>query len=383
MMGTGDNFGIYIHVPFCRSKCIYCGFYSVATLQKKEAYFSALHQEIDLRASYIQQHDLRTIYFGGGTPSLLTGEELTGIISHLRQRFSFSNLEEITLEANPEQLTEEYCRQLHDVGINRLSIGVQSFQDHVLQFMGRKHTAAEAMTAVRNAQRVGFENISVDLIYGVSERSDELWREDLSTAFSLNVQHLSCYALTPEENSILYKQIANHKHAPVDDEQAARQYDILQQALPHSGFTQYEVSNFAKPGFESKHNSSYWDHTPYLGLGPSAHSFDGRSRQWNSANITQYCKDIQNGDTCAGNEDLEEIDLFNEHVLLRLRTREGLSIPFIRDRFGEERANGLMNYFENIVPSNRYEKTADSLRLTAEGLWFADGIAEDAFIVED
>lgn len=383
MMGTGDNFGIYIHVPFCRSKCIYCGFYSVATLQKKEAYLSALHQEIDLRASYIQEHDLRTIYFGGGTPSLLTGEELTGIISHLRQRFSFSNLEEITLEANPEQLTEEYCRQLLDIGVNRLSIGVQSFQDHVLQFMGRKHTAAEAITAVRSAQRVGFENISVDLIYGVSERSDEQWREDLSTAFSLNVQHLSCYALTPEENSILYKRIASQKHAPVDDEQAARQYEILQQALSLSHFQQYEISNFALPGYESKHNSSYWDHTPYLGLGPSAHSFDGHSRQWNSANITQYCKDIQNGDTWADKEDLEENDLFNEHVLLRLRTREGLSIPFVRDRFGEERANGLMNYFENYVPSNRYEKTADSLRLTAEGLWFADGIAEDAFIVED
>lgn len=382
-METESPFGIYIHVPFCRSKCIYCGFYSVANTQQKETYLSALHQEIDLRANYIQGHVLRTVYFGGGTPSLLNSQELTDILAHLRQRFSFAYLEEITLEANPEQLTPEYCKALRSLGINRLSIGVQSFQDHVLQFMGRKHTAKEAVCAVHNAQEAGFDNISIDLIYGVAERNDEQWSEDLATAFSLNIRHLSCYALTPEENSILYKQIENHRHAPVDDEQAARQYDILQQALPHSGFTQYEVSNFAKPGFESKHNSSYWNHTPYLGLGPSAHSFDGRSRQWNSANITQYCKDIQNGDTWAGSEDLEKTDLYNEHILLGLRTREGLSLKDIEDKYGKERVDELLEYFDNRIPESQYEKTASTLRLTAEGLWFADGIAEDAFIVED
>lgn len=382
-METESPFGIYIHVPFCRSKCIYCGFYSVANTQQKETYLSALHQEIDLRANYIQGHVLRTVYFGGGTPSLLNSQELTDILAHLRQRFSFAYLEEITLEANPEQLTPEYCKSLRSLGINRLSIGVQSFQDHVLQFMGRKHTAKEAVCAVHNAQEAGFDNISIDLIYGVAERDDEQWSEDLATAFSLNIRHLSCYALTPEENSILYKQIENHRHAPVDDEQAARQYDILQQALPHSGFTQYEVSNFAKPGFESKHNSSYWNHTPYLGLGPSAHSFNGRSRQWNSANITQYCKDIQNGDTWAGSEDLEKTDLYNEHILLGLRTREGLSLRDIEDKYGKERVDELLEYFDNRIPESQYEKTAGTLRLTAEGLWFADGIAEDAFIVED
>lgn len=382
-METESPFGIYIHVPFCRSKCIYCGFYSVANTQQKETYLSALHQEIDLRANYIQGHVLRTVYFGGGTPSLLNSQELTDILAHLRQRFSFAYLEEITLEANPEQLTPEYCKSLRSLGINRLSIGVQSFQDHVLQFMGRRHTAKEAVCAVHNAQEAGFDNISIDLIYGVAERNDEQWSEDLATAFSLNIRHLSCYALTPEENSILYKQIENHRHAPVDDEQAARQYDILQQALPHSGFTQYEVSNFAKPGFESKHNSSYWNHTPYLGLGPSAHSFNGRSRQWNSANITQYCKDIQNGDTWAGSEDLEKTDLYNEHILLGLRTREGLSLKDIEDKYGKERVDELLEYFDNRIPESQYEKTAGTLRLTAEGLWFADGIAEDAFIVED
>lgn len=382
-METESPFGIYIHVPFCRSKCIYCGFYSVANTQQKETYLSALHQEIDLRANYIQGHVLRTVYFGGGTPSLLNSQELTDILAHLRQRFSFAYLEEITLEANPEQLTPEYCKSLRSLGINRLSIGVQSFQDHVLQFMGRRHTAKEAVCAVHNAQEAGFDNISIDLIYGVAERNDEQWSEDLAIAFSLNIRHLSCYALTPEENSILYKQIENHRHAPVDDEQAARQYDILQQALPHSGFSQYEVSNFAKPGFESKHNSSYWNHTPYLGLGPSAHSFDGRSRQWNSANITQYCKDIQNGDTWAGSEDLEKTDLYNEHILLGLRTREGLSLKDIEDKYGKERVDELLEYFDNRIPESQYEKTAGTLRLTAEGLWFADGIAEDAFIVED
>lgn len=375
--------GIYIHIPFCSSKCIYCGFYSVANTKLKADYLEALHQEINLRKTYLEGTTVKTLYFGGGTPSLLSIAELKEILEQLQESFDLRNVEEITLEANPEQLTPAYSQGLRDIGINRLSIGVQSFQDSILQFMGRRHTAQEAIAAVHNASDAGFDNISIDLIYGVNERNDEQWRQEVETALTLPIQHLSCYALTSEENSILYKQIKNQKHDPVDDEQAARQYGILLEMLKDTPIQHYEVSNFARAGYESKHNSAYWNHTPYLGLGPAAHSFNGNSRQWNAANLRQYCRDIRSGEFFEGAEDLEEKDIYNEQILLGLRTRTGLSLKTIAERYGKARANDLLQYFEHHVPNSRYEKIGDTLRLTPEGLWFADGIAEDAFIIED
>lgn len=371
--------GIYIHIPFCRSKCIYCGFYSVANTRQKEAFLAALKREVVLRSTYLAGQSVRTLYFGGGTPSLLSGEEIADILQTLTDAFPVVRDAEITLEANPEQLTPDYCRTLRGLGINRLSIGVQSFQDPVLRFMGRRHTAVQASEAVHNAAAAGFDNLSLDLIYGVAERSDEQWAEDIGMALSMPIRHLSCYALTPEENSILYKQIQSRKHAPVDDEQAARQYEQLCRHLHETPFRHYEVSNFAMEGHESRHNAAYWDHTPYLGLGPAAHSFDGHSRQWNPANLSQYLHNIENHIPYEEREELDDTALYNEAVLLSLRTQKGLDLKYIQNRFGAERAQQLLHHFQHSVDPGFYKKEKDRLRLTESGLWFADGIAGDAF----
>lgn len=375
--------GIYIHVPFCRSKCVYCGFFSVANTRQKESYLQALHREIELRKEYLEGSTIKTIYFGGGTPSLLSADELQSILKHLAQNFALENVEEITLEANPEQLTLDYCQAIQSIGINRLSIGVQSFQPHVLSFMGRRHTEQEAINAVMNAHAAGFQNISIDLIYGVSERTDEQWAQDLAMAFSLPIQHLSCYALTAEENSILYKRISSQKHAPIDDEQALRQYQMLIGKLPETKFKHYEISNYAIPGFESKHNSAYWDHTPYIGLGPAAHSFNGNSRQWNASNLNQYISDIGQNIDYDEKEMLSKNDLYNETILLALRTREGLDLNQLRQEYGNQRVTDLLQYFKQQVNSEHYEQKENRLRLTEAGLWFADGIAGNAFILEE
>lgn len=372
--------GIYLHIPFCKSKCIYCGFYSVANLKQKAQYLDALKEEIVFRNRYLGDEPVQTIYFGGGTPSLLSAQEIRELLKQLRQHFNIVSQPEITLECNPEQLVASgYCDELLEAGINRISIGVQSFQEHVLQFMGRRHNAVQAQEAVAKAHQAGFQNISIDLIYGVSERTDEQWQEDIGIAKSLPIQHLSAYALTPEENSILYKQIQNSKHAPVDDEQAARQYQILIDTI--APFEHYEVSNFALPGFGSKHNQSYWDQTPYLGLGAAAHSFDGNSRQWNPSNLKQYFNNISQHIDCEDKEDLSSADLYNEMILLGLRTRKGISLTEIRERFGEEQLNQLCQYFRDSVDKSYYEQKESRLRLTETGLWFADGIASDAFII--
>ena len=372
--------GIYLHVPFCKSKCVYCGFYSVANLQGKESFWDALRKEVQLRQDYLGGKPIQTLYFGGGTPSLLVLNELEEILRLLGDHFDLSQVHEMTLEANPEQLTPEYCAGLRALGFNRLSIGVQSFQDPVLRFMGRRHTANEALKAVENAA-AAFDNLSIDLIYGVSERDNAHWREDLQTALALPIRHLSCYALTPEENSILYKQIKRRSHAPVDDDLAAQQYQILLEMLPHSALQQYEISNFAIPGFESKHNSNYWNHTPYLGLGPAAHSFDGHSRQWNSANLKQYAENMAQGKDCEERENLTDDDLYNETLLLSLRTRTGVDLNAVVAQFGEARRKALEAHFRTHVATEHYHIEKDRLCLTATGLWFADGIAQSAFLV--
>lgn len=335
---------------------------------------------MQLRQDYLSGKPIQTLYFGGGTPSLLVLNELEEILRLLGDHFDLSQVHEMTLEANPEQLTPEYCAGLRALGFNRLSIGVQSFQDPVLRFMGRRHTANEALKAVKNAA-AAFDNLSIDLIYGVSERDNAHWREDLQTALALPIRHLSCYALTPEENSILYKQIERRRHMPVDDDLAAQQYQILLEMLPHSALQQYEISNFAIPGFESKHNSNYWNHTPYLGLGPAAHSFDGHSRQWNPANLKQYAENMAQGKDCEERENLTDDDLYNETLLLSLRTRTGVDLNAVVAQFGEARRKALEAHFCTHVAPEHYHIEKDRLCLTATGLWFADGIAQSAFLV--
>ena len=375
--------GLYLHIPFCKSKCVYCGFYSTVNQKDVEKYVSALEEEMDLRKEEMAGETLQTVYFGGGTPSLLQKPQLQQIINSLRQHFSVKDNAEMTIEANPEQLTLEYCKSLKTLGFNRISIGIQSFHDEILQFLGRKHTVNEALQAVENAHNAGFDNISIDLIYGINERDNTLWQKELETAFTLPIHHFSAYALTVEENSLLYRRIHQHKTVEPDEDLASIQYKILSEAVENSPFTQYEVSNFAMKGWESKHNSAYWHRVPYIGLGASAHSYDGQHRQWNAPNLNGYFAQIESGKTFHEQETLTDIDQYNEFVLLGLRTRTGIDLNEMENLFGTEKVSSFMQYFESDIENDLYRLEGNQVCLTAKGLWFADGIAEDVFLTNE
>lgn len=378
-----EKSGLYIHVPFCKSKCVYCGFYSIVNHREMERFLSALSEEISLRKEESAGKAIRTVYFGGGTPSLLQPSQLQHILDNIHRHYDIDPDAEITIEANPEQLTSDYCKELKTLGFNRISIGIQSFHDEILQFLGRKHTAKEAMQAVENAHKAGFDNISIDLIYGVNERDNTLWLKELETAFTLPIRHFSAYALTVEENSLLYRRIRQHKTVEPDEDLASVQYTILTEMVEKSALAQYEVSNFAVKGWESRHNSAYWKRIPYLGLGPAAHSFDGKHRSWNAPTLSDYFAQIGQRKPFHERETLTDTDRYNEYLLLRLRTRAGIDLREMEALFGRERTDGLLRHFETDVDARHYERTPDRLRLTTEGLWFADGIAGDAFEIEE
>ena len=378
-----EKSGLYIHVPFCKSKCVYCGFYSTVNHRETERYLRALSEEIDLRSTAAGDATFRTVYFGGGTPTLLQPAQLQHILDGIHRRYNIDPDAEITIEANPEQLTLDFCKLLKTLGFNRLSIGVQSFSDTILQFLGRRHTAQEALDAIANAHAAGFDNFSIDLIYGVNERDNALWQQELDTALRLPIRHFSAYALTVEENSLLYRRIRLHRDVEPDENLASEQYRILSEMVDRSRFAQYEVSNFAMKGWESKHNSAYWDRTPYLGLGPAAHSFDGTHRSWNAPTLSDYFAQIEQRKPFHERETLTDTDRYNEYLLLRLRTRAGIDLREMEALFGRERTDDLLRHFETDVDTRHYEHTPDRLRLTSEGLWFADGIAGDAFEIEE
>ncbi len=375
--------GLYLHIPFCKSKCVYCGFYSTVNQKDVERYVSVLEEEMMLRKNEVAGETIHTVYFGGGTPSLLQPTQLQQIIKNIRHHFSIEENVEMTIEANPEQLTLDYCNELKTFGFNRISIGIQSFHDEILQFLGRKHTAKEALQAVENAHNAGLDNISIDLIYGVNERNNELWQKELDIAFGLPVKHFSAYALTVEENSLLYRRIHQHKTVEPDEDLASIQYNILSEAVTASPFAQYEISNFAIKGWESKHNSAYWQRVPYIGLGASAHSYDGQHRQWNAPNLNGYFAQIESGKTYHERETLTDIDQYNEFVLLGLRTRTGIDLNEMENLFGTEKVSSFMQYFESDIENDLYRLEGNRVCLTAKGLWFADGIAENLFLVND
>ena len=378
-----EKSGLYIHIPFCKSKCIYCGFYSTVNQKDMDKYVSILTKEMVLRNHETNGDTIETVYFGGGTPSLLQLSQLQQINTTIKQYFSIDENAEMTIEANPEQLTKDYCFNLKTLGFNRISIGIQSFHDEILQFLGRKHTAKEALEAVENAHNAGFENISIDLIYGVNERNNKLWKKELETAFRLPIKHFSAYALTVEENSLLYRRIHQHKTVDPDEDLASIQYNILSEAVENSPFAQYEVSNFAIKGWESKHNSAYWHRVPYIGLGASAHSYDGQHRQWNAPTLSDYFTQIEKGETYFERETLTDIDQHNEFVLLGLRTRVGVNLCEMEELFGHDRTVSFLNYLESEVEDDFYRLEDNRLRLTPQGLWLADGIASGAFLTND
>ncbi len=367
--------GIYLHIPFCRKACHYCNFHFSTNLQLKTDFLTAIKQEIRLRANYLQGEKVQTIYFGGGTPSMLSSDEILGIFDVLQECFSIDDLAEITLEANPDDLNLSYLKKLKTTPINRLSIGIQSFDEADLQFFNRAHTANDSLIVLDNALMQGFEDLSVDLIYGSPTTTDLIWTGNLERLAKYPVTHLSCYALTVEPKTALDSLIKRRKAPEVVEETAERHWRILQKWLPTAGFEQYEISNFARNGRYAKHNTSYWQSVAYLGVGPSAHSYNGYSRQWNIANNALYISNLKIGNIPFEIEILSKKDVFNEYIMTSLRTKWGCDIY----KFKENTAHLLAQAAPFLV-QNWLFRESDTLILTEEGKLHADGIAAELFL---
>ncbi len=370
--------GIYIHIPFCKQACYYCDFHFSTSLKKKDELVDCLVKEIELRKEELNGTIVETIYFGGGTPSILSQQEIDKIIKSVYQHHTVIPEPEITLEANPDDLNKEKIIELSKSQVNRLSIGIQSFYEADLKLMNRAHNAKEAKECLSVAARY-FENISVDLIYGIPGLSHDAWRENIHTALSFGVPHVSSYALTVEPKTALESFIKKGKISEVDDEQSQEQFHILIDELEKADFVHYELSNFGKEEFFSKNNSAYWLGKPYVGIGPSAHSFDGIQRSWNINNNSKYIKAIQEGKLPIERETLSTTDRYNEYIMTGLRTVWGVSLEKVKNDFGE-------TYFEYLMLQSEKHKKEDllyiedgKLRTTQKGKFLSDGIASDLF----
>lgn len=312
--------GIYVHIPFCKRRCLYCDFFSTTMLERREEYMTAILQEIAQRKDEASE-PIRTIYIGGGTPSTLEAADIARIL----ETIGTQDAREITMELNPGDATEAYMRAIRQAGINRLSIGIQSFKDNLLSLIGRRHTAQQAIEAVRMARQAGFDNLSIDLMYALPTQTMKDWKEDIETALSLGIQHISTYGLMYEEGTALTRMRDKGELEPMDEETENALYDYLCERLQQAGFVHYEVSNFALPGKEAMHNSAYWDHTPYIGIGAGAHSLTGRVRSWNPDDLEAYIKGVTGDGLQVTGETLTETDLYNERIMLGLRTRKGVA----------------------------------------------------------
>lgn len=354
--------GLYIHIPFCESKCIYCDFYSMANNKHLiDNYIDALLVEGAERKNELNAETLTTVYLGGGTPSLLSITQLSKLVNGLKKVFDFSAVEEFTIEVNPDDVTVEYIQHAKSLGINRVSMGVQSFCDEDLRFINRRHTAKQATDAIQIIKEAGINNISIDLIYGIPGQNIEIWKNNVDTAISLSVQHISAYTLMYEEGTRLSVMRSLGKITEVDDDVVAAMYDYLVAQLKSNGYTHYEISNFALPGFHSRHNSSYWNLTPYLGLGVAAHSFDGTVRRFNPSNLKKYLDALSDGKLCVEVEKITKAEKYDEYVMLRLRTADGIEADELMHRFGEryyqffiEKAKPLVSEGSLINENGRY-----------------------------
>ena len=367
--------GIYIHIPFCKQACHYCNFHFSTSLRYKNELLAALLKETELQIGYLGNEIVETIYFGGGTPSLLTISDLRFQIDKIRETFNVLADAEITLEANPDDITEEKLTGWKEIGINRLSIGLQSFFEEDLLWMNRAHNAKQAIDNLQLAIKQ-FDNITIDLIYGHPLLTDEKWKQNVDKVISLNIPHISCYALTVEPKTPLYKMILEKKTEDVQQEKQAEQFLLLMQWLEEAGYEHYEISNFSKPGFRSRHNSSYWQGKKYLGLGPSAHSFDGVSRQWNISNNNIYIESLAENKIPFEKEILTDAQKFNEYIMTSLRTIEGLEL----DKLSKAASHELRAGSKEFIDAGKMIEVNNFLKLTKEGKLFADDIAAKLFV---
>ena len=371
--------GIYIHVPFCQSRCAYCDFYSTTLLAHREAYVDTVCRELRLRLHELQGEPIKTIYFGGGTPSTLTIEELRRILENIFHLSSFNfQLEEITLEANPDDLTEEYIQGLRTLPINRVSLGIQSFHDRTLRLVGRRHTAKEAIDAVHRLQQAGLTNISIDLIYGLPGETLDDWAYSLDQAIALGVKHISAYHLTYEEGTRLWRMQEQGLVAPIDEEQSVRSFELLREKLLAAGYEHYEISNFALPGYHSRHNSSYWQGIKYIGIGPGAHSYDGSNRRWNLSSLTDYIATPHEEDVPHEVEHLTTDERYDERIITELRTAQGIDLTQLKADFGDTYHTHCLHCAAPYIERGQLIHTEDNhLYLTPESILVSDAVMRD------
>ena len=374
--------GIYIHIPFCKQACTYCNFHFSTNFKQKDAFLTALKKEISLQTDFISSEEvIETIYFGGGTPSLLSSAELSNIIETLQQKFTISSDAEITIEANPDDITTAVVKEWMQSGINRLSLGVQSFFDEELTWMNRAHNATHANKSIDDILSAGITDFSVDIIFGSPLLSDAILEQNINIIINKNIPHISCYALTVESKTALQKFIETKKTNPIDVEKQASQFLLIMDKLIDAGYEHYEISNYAKPGMRSKHNSSYWQGKSYYGFGPSAHSFNGKNiRRWNVSNNAIYIKQLAENIIPSEEELLTKTQEINEYIMTALRTTKGIQTAFFAERFGDENSKLLLKHCNQYVLTGKIRVNDNlGISLTREGKLFADGIAANLF----
>lgn len=369
--------GLYIHVPFCAKRCLYCDFFSNTEMKYKEPYINALIKEMELRKGYIGNEALETIYFGGGTPSQLDEKDFGKIFEAIYRHFDVTEQMEITLEANPDDMKREYVSLLRNYPFNRVSMGVQSFHPEDLRFLNRRHDREQAIKAVELCKEYGITNISIDLIYGLPNQTQQAWEENLRQAIRLDVPHLSAYHLIYEEGTALYKLMEAGKVPPINEELSVSFFSTLIDRLAEAGYLHYEISNFARPGFFSKHNSSYWTGKKYLGLGPSAHSYNGIDREWNPSSLPIYIEGIENGHPTIESEDLDLCTRYNDFIITGLRTMWGVSFADIQTKFGRKLLSYCQKQAQPHINQGLLLQTGDKLILSKSGIFVSDGIMSD------
>ncbi|WP_165024751.1 radical SAM family heme chaperone HemW [Dysgonomonas sp. ZJ279] len=374
--------GIYIHVPYCKTRCIYCDFFTQTNTSSKTGYISAVAKEIELRKDYLGKEPIKTIYFGGGTPSQLSEDDFKHIFEAINNSFEVIPNAEITMEANPDDLSESYISMIQSLPFNRLSIGIQSFNDKELNFLKRRHSAQRAKDVVKLCKQAGFDNISIDLMYGLPNQTMDIWMNNLEEAISLDVQHISSYHLIYEQGTKLFKLFKQGEVMPVAEDMSVDMFSVMIDKLNDAGFEHYEISNFAKNNLYAKHNSSYWLGEKYLGLGPAAHSFDGQNRAWNIASISKYIAGIDNKNPDIEIEYLDPTSQYNDFILTGLRTMWGVNLAEVKNRFGDKMLTYCLNNVQRYVDQDFVKNENSILKLTREGIFISDGITSDLMYIK-
>ena len=373
--------GIYVHIPFCSQSCFYCDFHFSTSLKNKDRVVSAIQKELQKRKTYLKNQEIKTVYFGGGTPSLIPSARIKEIYSMIKSQFIIGDDIEFTIESNPENINLNLLNEWYDIGVNRISLGVQSFNDEHLKYMNRSHDARQAIDALETLHCSRFDNLNVDLIYGFPSLSNSDLLKNLELLKDFNVKHISCYCLTVEKNTPLFHFIKKGVCSPLDARQTKTQFLLTRQTLIELGYDHYEISNFAEPGYQSQHNKNYWNQTHYLGVGPSAHSFNGKSRQWNISNNIKYCNSIENNISFFEKENLSKKNIINEYILTSLRTFSGMNVKYFEDYLNTRQMGKLNKQLIELKKRNLIKHINDSVSLTESGMLIADSISSQLFLI--